>query len=106
MARGDRSRTPRGSGEGGREGPRYRDRDGDHDHDRGEEGGDDPLRHAQIIQRRWLGSPPPTLDRYAQARRQWQQLPGAVVRPGTAVSVKPSAPSDTGRASGGGEDEP
>jgi hypothetical protein len=41
--------------------------------------GDDPLRHTEIIARRWLGSPPPTFDRYAQALKQWSALPGAVV---------------------------
>jgi hypothetical protein len=64
------------------------------------------LRHAQIIQRRWLGSPPPTLERYANALRQWQRLPGAVVRPATTIAVEPQASSDTGRTSGGGEGEP
>jgi hypothetical protein len=75
------------------------------DRDR-EDSGDDPLRHAQIIQRRWLGSPPPTFERYARAFRQWQRLPGAVVRPATTVTVEPPAPSGTGRTSGSEEGEP
>jgi hypothetical protein len=48
-----------------------------------EDSGDDPTRHAKIIARRWLGSPPPTPERYAQAVQQWHALPGAVVRPAT-----------------------
>jgi len=61
-----------------------------HEHERGErrererEGsGDDPRAHALIIERRWLGSPPPTAERYANALKQWQALPGAAPRPAT-----------------------
>jgi hypothetical protein len=68
--------------------------------------GDDPLRHAQIIQRRWLGSPPPTFEQYARALRQWQSLPGAVVRPATMVIGEQPLPSGTGRTSGSGEGRP
>ena len=103
MARSPRPRDSSDNGEERRERERERRHDGDHDHG---EDGDDPLRHAQIIQRRWLGSPPPTLERYARALRQWQRLPGAVMRPATTVTVAPPAPSGTGRTSGGGEDEP
>lgn len=62
----------------------------EHDHDRGrvhrresehKNIGDDPKLHDEILARRWLGSPPPTLDRYANALRQWSKLPGAVVQP-------------------------
>jgi hypothetical protein len=42
-----------------------------------------------IIDRRWLGSAPPTAERYARALRQWQALPGAVVRPATDVAQPP-----------------
>ena len=59
------------------------------DRDR-EESGDDPSRHASIIARRWLGSLPPTPERYARALEQWQALPGAVVRPTTSVSPAPA----------------
>jgi len=52
----------------------------------GERSGDDPKRHAAIIERRWLGSPPPTIERYAVALRQWRDLPGAVVRPATDIT--------------------
>lgn len=104
MARGPRPRGPRDNGEERhereREHERRRDRDGDH-----EESGDDPERHARIIERRWLGSPPPTLERYARALRQWHRLPGAVVRPATAVAPVPPAQADTGPAPGGGESE-
>lgn len=49
-----------------------------------ENAGDDPRAHARIIERRWLGSPPPTAERYANALKQWQALPGAVSRPAPA----------------------
>jgi hypothetical protein len=60
-----------------------RDRDQD-------DSGDDPLRHARIIERRWLGSVPPTPTLYARALQQWQALPGAVVR--SAADVRPPEP--------------
>lgn len=49
------------------------------EHER-EESGDDPRRHAAILERRWLGSPPPNAERYAHALKQWKALPGAVVQ--------------------------
>jgi hypothetical protein len=49
--------------------------------------GDDPRAHARIIERRWQGSPPPTAERYANALKQWQALPGAVPRPATGVAA-------------------
>ena len=60
-----------------------------------EESGDDPKRHASIIERRWLGSPPPTAERYARALQQWQNLPGAVGNQPpdlTGAANKPAAP--------------
>jgi hypothetical protein len=54
---------------------RERERDPDWD-----DSGDDPLRHARIIERRFLGSVPPTPALYARALQQWLALPGAVVR--------------------------
>jgi hypothetical protein len=54
------------------------------------ESGDDPLRHARIIERRWLGSVSPTPALYARALQQWLALPGAVVR--SAANVRPSDP--------------
>lgn len=59
------------------------------DRDR-KESGDDPLRHARIIERRWLGSVPPTPTLYARALQQWLALPGAVVR--SAADVRPPEP--------------
>jgi len=56
------------------------DHDRDHDH---KDSGDDPKRHAKIIERRWLESPPPTFEHYSRALRQWHALSGAVVRPAT-----------------------
>jgi hypothetical protein len=49
--------------------------------------GDDPKLHDEILARRWLGSSPPTLDRYAKALKQWSELPGAVLQP-PAVAIK------------------
>jgi hypothetical protein len=60
------------------------------------EEGDDPRRHASIIQRRWLGSPLPTYERYALALRQWQALPGAVARSAAnVIGAEPPAQPDT-----------
>jgi hypothetical protein len=109
MARGPRPRGQRDNGgerhEREREHERRPDRYGDRDH---EESGDDPERHARIIERRWLGSPPPTLERYARALRQWHRLPGAVVRPATDVSAtrEPPAQPDAGPAPAGEDGEP
>lgn len=61
-----------------------------------EESGDDPLRHARILQHRWEGSPPPTAERYARALRQWRALPGAVVSPGTGTTAGPEQPGPDG----------
>ena len=47
--------------------------------------GDDPKRHDEILARRWLGSPPPTFDRYANALKQWSKLSGAVLQPPVAI---------------------
>jgi hypothetical protein len=57
-----------------------------------EESGDDAKRHASIIERRWLGSPPPTAERYTNAFRQWRKLPGAL--PGPATPAEPTQPTD------------
>jgi hypothetical protein len=65
------------------------------DGDRGDRG-DDPRKHAKIIERRWLGSPPPTAERYARALRQWHALPGAVVWPATDVTVAAETPVPKG----------
>jgi hypothetical protein len=66
------------------------------DRDR-EESGDDPTRHAKIIERRWLGSPRPTAERYARAIRQWHALPGAVMWPATDAPAQPSPAGSAGR---------
>jgi hypothetical protein len=74
---------------------------------RREDRGDDPRAHARIIERRWRGSPPPTAERYAQALRQWQALPGAVVSPATDVTAagESQAAADENPASGGSASE-
>ena len=69
-----------------------RDRDRHHerrDHERRDHSGDDPAKHAAIIERRWEGSPAPTFERYALALKQWHALPGAVVWPATDVIAEP-----------------
>ena len=85
----------RGSqGEESREEPRRRPARRRPDEKRREEkGGDDPARHARIQSRRWLGSPPPTAERYARALRQWRALPGAVVDPGTGMAPVSDVPA-------------
>jgi hypothetical protein len=50
---------------------------------------DDPSEHRAIEERRFLGSLPATPERYAQAREQWYELPGAVVRPSMDPPVAP-----------------
>lgn len=70
---------------------REREREREHRRDRKwAESGDDPLRHARIIERRWLGSVPPTPALYARALQQWLALPGAVAR--SAANVRPTNP--------------
>jgi len=39
--------------------------------------------HLEIEARRFRGGLPPTPERYARAREQWNRLPGAIVRPST-----------------------
>lgn len=83
--------------------------DGD-DEDRREEDGeryerepfDDPREHRAIEERRFRGSLPATPERYAQAREQWYELPGAVVRPAMDPPIVPGQPAT---ADQGGEDE-
>ena len=69
--------------------------------DEREESGDNPERHARIIERRWLGSPSPTAERYARALRQWLALPGAIMRRASDV-----APAEAPPAPPGGGTEP
>ncbi|MGB8965385.1 MAG: hypothetical protein WCB99_07075 [Candidatus Cybelea sp.] len=74
--------------------PRPKDHEHEHEHDRKHDSrqrerkniGDDPKRHTEIVAQRWLGSPPPTFDRFAKALKQWFALPGAVVRPAADVT--------------------
>lgn len=88
-----------------RDGGRDRDRKHhEHEHRRRsdrqrEETGDDPKAHGQILERRWLGSPPPTAERYARAIQQWHALPGAVMYPagdvtGTAETKNPGGSAE------------
>lgn len=90
MARNPGPRAPRHDGEHEHEHERRSDRER-------EDSGDDPRAHARIIERRWLGSPPPTAERYARALRQWHALPGAVAWPATDVTVDAEPPGDSER---------
>jgi hypothetical protein len=77
-----------------------RERRPDHDRRRKrdeEDGGDDAVRHAAILARRWLGSPPPTTERYARALQQWHALPGAVFWPATDVTIDAAAARSAGK---------
>ncbi|SAL79982.1 hypothetical protein [Caballeronia telluris] len=53
---------------------------------------DDPNEHLEIERHRFLGGLPPTPERYALAREQWYQLPGALVRPSMDPPVDTPAP--------------
>jgi hypothetical protein len=61
---------------------------------------DDPREHRAIEERRFRGSLPATPERYAQAREQWYELPGAVVRPSM---DPPVVPGQSATAEPGGE---
>ena len=54
--------------------------------------GDDPRRHMAILDLRWMGSPPPTAERYANALKQWRALPGAVVQSAAEVFARKASP--------------
>lgn len=73
------------------------------EHER-EGSGDDPRRHAAILERRWMGSPPPTAERYAHALKQWHALPGAVVQSAAelvdALKSSPHEEEHSGKRSG------
>ncbi len=91
-----RPQNPRPRRRGGQTDGGDREPDGD-DEDRREEEYeryerapfDDPTEHRAIEERRFLGSLPATPERYAQAREQWYELPGAVVRPSMDPPVAP-----------------
>jgi hypothetical protein len=52
--------------------------------------------HEEITARHYEGGAPPTPEAYARALKQWQQLPGSIVRPPTDVrppaKEKPKSP--------------
>ena len=54
---------------------------------------DDPREHRAIEERRFQGSLPATPERYAQAREQWYELPGAAGRPSMDPPVVPGEPA-------------
>ena len=49
--------------------------------------------HIEIEERRFRGGLPPTPELYAQAREQWNQLPGAVVKSPMDQVVPPNPPA-------------
>jgi hypothetical protein len=55
---------------------------------------DDPRAFALIIERRWVGSAPPTAERYALALRQWAALPGAITAVQTTATFTAPAVDD------------
>ncbi len=55
-------------------------------------GGREHKVHQEILARRMEGGAPPTPDAHAEALRQWQQLPGSLVRPPTDVGAKKESP--------------
>jgi hypothetical protein len=58
--------------------------------------------HEEIVARHYEGGASPTPEAYARALKQWQQLPGSIVRPPTDVrppaKEKPKSP-DASRVS-------
>jgi len=49
--------------------------------------------HIEIEERRFRGGLPPTPELYAQAREQWNQLPGAVLKSPMDQAVPPNPPA-------------
>jgi hypothetical protein len=69
---------------------------------------DDPDEHLEIERRRFIGSEPPTPERYARAREQWSRLPGALSRPPMGEGIDPGheppkTPTDGKKNGDGGE---
>ena len=55
--------------------------------------------HQELLEKRLGGGDPPTPEAYAKALKEWQQLPGSIVRPPT--DVKPSeSEKDTSEVKG------
>jgi hypothetical protein len=71
----------------------------DRESERGHEGGrkfehdKGNASHIEIEQRRFRGGLPPTPELYAQAREQWNQLPGAVVKSSMDQTVPANPPA-------------
>lgn len=90
------------------------DHDGDDDDKGGRDGGDGRERehdegnaaHIEIEERRFRGGLPPTPERYAHAREQWNRLPGAVPRtpPGPVGPPSDDADGKPAAAPGAGDD--
>jgi hypothetical protein len=45
--------------------------------------------HKEILARRMRGGAEPTAEKYAKALKEWQQLPGSVVRPPSDIKKEP-----------------
>lgn len=71
-----------------------RERPQDEEHPRRRRLGRDYAVHKQIVERRLSGGAPATPEAYLEGLRQWQQLPGAIVRTTTdeRPDEKPVAP--------------
>jgi hypothetical protein len=67
----------------GNEPERPPDRPEDADRPRRRRMGRDHIVHQQIVDSRLSGGAPATPEAYAEGLKEWQQLPGAVVRPAT-----------------------
>jgi hypothetical protein len=46
--------------------------------------------HQELLEKRLGGGHPPTPEAYAKALKEWQQLPGSIVRPPTDVNPSES----------------
>jgi hypothetical protein len=73
----------------------------DREHEHGHEGGrkfehdKGNASHIEIEERRFRGGLPPTPELYAQAREQWNQLPGAIVKSPMDQEVPANPPADS-----------
>jgi hypothetical protein len=96
-----RSRDPNDNPKRDRDPERHHDPDRD-DRDNGREGphrhraGRDRIVHLEIIERRFAGSPPPTIEAYTKALEQWHRLPGSVMRPATDINLPGETPTSSG----------
>ncbi len=72
------------------------DRDDDRERPHRHRAGRDRIVHLEIIERRFAGSPPPTIEAYTKALEQWHRLPGSVIRPATDINLPGETPTSSG----------